>query len=330
ELIIDPGQDQTVCYGSIVTLAGSDAQTYVWDNGITDNTPFIALNTTTYTVIGTDANGCKDTAQVTVNVHPEVVVSGGADQTVCYGTIVTLKGSGAQTYVWDNGITDNTPFVALNTTTYTVIGTDVNGCNDTAQVTVNVHPEVIISGGTDQTVCYGTIVTLSGSGAQTYVWDNGITDNTPFVAFNTTTYTVIGTDANGCKDTAQVTVNVHDELIIDPGQDQTVCYGSIVTLSGSGAQTYVWDNGITDNTPFVALNTNTYTVIGTDANGCKDTAQVTVNVHDELIIDPGQDQTVCYGSVVTLSGSGAQTYVWDNGITDNTPFVALNTTTYTV
>src|SRR5690606_36486343 len=223
-------------------------------------------------------------------------------QTVCYGTIVTLTWSGAHTYVWHNGITDNTPFVALNTRRSSDLGTDANGCKDTAQVTVNVHPELIIDGGADQTVCYGSVVTLSGSGAQTYVWDNGITDNTPFVALNTTTYTVIGTDANVCKDTAQVTVNVHDELIIDPGQDQTVCYGTIVTLTGSGAQTYVWDNGITDNTPFVALNTTTYTVIGTDANGCKDTAQVTVNVHDELIIDPGQDQTVCYCSIVTLSG----------------------------
>src|SRR5690606_41412572 len=155
-----------------------------------------------------------------------------------YGTIVTLTGSGAQTYVWDNGITDNTPFVALNTTTYTVIGTDANGCKDTAQVTVNVHPEVVISGGTDQTVCYGSIVTLSGSGAQTYVWDNGITDNTPFVALNTNTYTVIGTDANGCKDTSQVSGNGNDDLVIYPGQEQTVGYGAVVTLSGGGDQTY--------------------------------------------------------------------------------------------
>src|SRR5690606_14687337 len=150
----------------------------------------VALNTTTYTVVGTDANGCKDTAQVTVNVQPELVVSGGAAiQTVCYGTEVTLTGAGAQTYEWDHGVTDGVPFSALNTTTYTVIGTDANGCKDTAQVTVNVHPGLVISGGADQTVCYGSIVTLSGSGAQTYVWDNGITDNTPFVALNTTTYT---------------------------------------------------------------------------------------------------------------------------------------------
>ena len=59
---------------------------------------------------------------VTVNALPQV--DAGLDQTVCDGTDVTLAGSGASTYIWDNGATDNTPFTASTTTTYTVTGTD--------------------------------------------------------------------------------------------------------------------------------------------------------------------------------------------------------------
>ena len=65
-----------------MTLAGSGASTYTWDNGITDNTAFSPNTTTNYTVTGTDANGCQNTDQVTVTVSALPTVSAGADQTV--------------------------------------------------------------------------------------------------------------------------------------------------------------------------------------------------------------------------------------------------------
>ena len=103
-------------------------------------------------------------------------------------------------------------------------------------VTVNTLPQV--DAGSDQTVCDGTDVTLAGSGATSYSWDNGITDNTPFTASTTTTYEVTGTDGNGCQNTDQVTVTVNALPQVDAGSDQTVCDGADVTLAGSGASTY--------------------------------------------------------------------------------------------
>ena len=76
------------------------------------------------------------------------------------------------------------------------------------------------------------------------------------------------------------TVTVNRLPTVDAGSDQTVCFGDDVTLSGSGASTYSWDNGITDNTAFTASTTTTYTVTGTDANGCQNTDQVTVTVNN--------------------------------------------------
>jgi gliding motility-associated-like protein len=333
--VVNAGLDQTVCEGIQVTLSGSGAQTYAWDNGVVDGVAFTSpIGTTTYTVTGTDINGCVNTDQVDVTVNPLPAVNAGLDQTVCEGVQVTLSGSGAQSYVWDNGVSDGVAFTSpIGTTTYTVTGTDVNGCVNTDQVDVTVNPNPAVDAGVDQTVCEGVQVTLSGSGAQAYVWDNGVVDGAAFTSpIGTTTYTVTGTDGNGCVNTDQVNVTVNPLPAVDAGVDQTVCEGLQVTLSGSGAQTYAWDNGVVDGVAFTSpIGTTTYTVTGTDANGCVNTDQVDVTVNPLPSVDAGVDQTVCDGVQVTLSGSGAQTYVWDNGVIDGVAFTqAVGTTTYTV
>ena len=88
------------------------------------------------------------------------------------------------------------------------------------------------------------------------------------------------------------------------GADQTVCFGDNVTLSGSGASTYTWDNGITDNTAFTASTTTTYG----NRNGRKRMSKHgSSNGNGEYATysNAGSDQTVCFGDDVTLSGSGA-------------------------
>ena len=329
-LPVNAGADQAICIGEPLTLAGSGAVSYTWDNGVTDGTAFNPAATTTYTVTGTDANGCSNTDEITVTVNPLPAVNAGLDQTICINDPVTLSGSGATTYVWDNGITNGTAFNPTATTTYTVTGTDANGCVNTDQVVVNVNALPIVNAGIDQTICINDPVTLSGSGATTYVWDNGITNGTAFNPTATTTYTVTGTDANGCVNTDQVIVNVNALPIVGAGINQTICINDPVTLSGSGATTYVWDNGITNGTAFNPTTTTTYTVTGTDVDGCVNTDQVTVNVNALPAVNAGIDQTICINDPVTLSGSGATTYVWDNGITNATAFNPTATTTYTV
>lgn len=75
-----------------------------------------------------------------------------------------------------------------------------------------------------------------------------------------------------------------EEIIINPlppvdaGQDYIICDGDQTTLSGQGAVSYVWDNGVVDGQPFTPTQTATYTVIGTDANGCQDSDDIVVTV----------------------------------------------------
>jgi len=65
---------------------------------------------------------------------------------------------------------------------------------------------------------------------------------------------------------------------VSAGNDLTVCEGGEIVLSGSGAESYVWNNGVLDTIPFIPTITQDYVVVGTDSNGCigTDTVQVAV------------------------------------------------------
>jgi hypothetical protein len=240
-------------------------------------------STTTYEVTATIvATGCQSTDQVTVTVNPLPSVEAGANQVVCEGEQVTLIGSGSptNTYTWDNSVTDNTAFTPTSTTVYTVTGTDENGCINTDLMSVTVNPLPIVNAGSNTAVCAGESVTLNPTGnADVYVWDNGAQSGVTFVPVATTTYTLTGTiTATGCENTSTITVTVNQNPIVEAGSDQTICANQPITLSGSGASTYVWDNNVTDGVAFTPTSDLTYTVIGTDANGCTGTDQVTVSL----------------------------------------------------
>ncbi len=208
-----------------------------------------------------------------------VPVNAGSDQSVCSGASIVLSGSGAVSYAWSNSVGNGIPFAPSLTNTYTVTGTNINGCSNTDQVTVTVNPLPSVNAGQDQSVCQGGMVTLAGSGANNYSWNNNVQNNIPFTPTASQTYTVTGTDNNNCSNTDQVTVTVNPLPLVNAGQDQFVCQGDMVTLAGSGANNYSWTNNVQNNVPFSPQTAQTYTVTGTDNNNCSATDNVIVTVN---------------------------------------------------
>jgi hypothetical protein len=318
------------CAGGSVLLSAPNGGTYLWSTGAT--TPSISVSTAgNYSVTVTNGAGCSATSTpTTITVNPLPSVSAGANQSICSGAQVTLNGSGATSYAWNNGVTNGVAFTPATTQTYTVTGTDANGCTNTAQVTVTVNALPVVSAGANQSICSGAQVTLNGSGATSYAWNNGVTNGVAFTPANTQMYTVTGTNANGCSNTAQVTVTVNALPVVSAGANQSICSGAQVTLNGSGATSYAWNNGVTNGVAFTPATTQTYAVTGTDANGCSNTAQVTVTVNALPVVSAGANQSICSGAQVTLNGSGATSYAWNNGVTNGVAFTPANTQTYTV
>ncbi|HEX8515270.1 MAG TPA: T9SS type A sorting domain-containing protein [Bacteroidia bacterium] len=352
---ISDDMDNMVCAGTMVTLTGTGADSYTWAGAttVTDGVAFTPSATDTYTVTGTTtATGCVNTATVTVTVEsiPAVTgVSDDMDNIVCAGTMVTLTGSGANTYTWSGAtaVTNGVAFTPSATDTYTVTGTTAGGCSGTATVTVTVNalPSVAgMSDDMDNIVCAGTMVTLTGSGADSYTWagTTTVTDGVAFTPSATDTYTVTGTTtATGCMNTATVTVTVNALPAVagmSDDMDNMVCAGTMVTLTGSGADSYTWagTTTVTDGVAFTPSATDTYTVTGTTtATGCMNTATVTVTVESTPAVtgmSDDMDNMVCAGTMVTLTGSGANTYTWSGAtaVTNGVAFTPSATDTYTV
>ncbi len=331
--------DNEVCDGESFTFTGGGADTYTWDLGVTNGVAFTgSVGTETYTVTGTDANGCQNTATVDATVHelPTVTASVDDDE-VCDGVSFTFTGGGADTYSWDSGVTDGVAFTAsVGTDTYTVTGTDANGCQNTATIDATVHDQPSVTASVDDDeVCDGESFVFTGGGAATYAWDLGVTDGLAFTAsVGTATYTVTGTDANGCQNTATVDATVYElPTVTATVDDSEVCDGASFVFTGGGAATYAWDLGVTDGLAFTAsVGTDTYTVTGTDANGCQNTATVDATVYALPAVTASVDASeVCEGHSFIFTGGGATSYAWDMGVTDGVSFEALvGTETYTV
>ncbi|MEZ5017655.1 MAG: PKD domain-containing protein [Flavipsychrobacter sp.] len=331
---VSAGSNQNLCAGSTLQLTATGATSYTWSpsTGLSCTncaSPFAnPTTTTTYTTIGTDANGCKDTSDVTITILSKPTVSAGSNKTICIGSSTTLTATGATSYTWSpsTGLSCTTcpsPTASPTTTTvYTVVGTAGNGCTDTATVTVTVNPLPIVSAGSDKAICSGSSTILQATGATSYTWtpSTGLSctncPNPTASPTTTTTYTVTGTDGNGCVNTDQVVVTVNALPNVIASANTSICLNDSTQLTATGANTYVWtpSTGLSCTTcanPYAKPTiTTTYTVTGTDINGCVNSDAVTVTVNPLPNIDAGTDKTICNGSSVTLLATGGNTYTW--------------------
>lgn len=341
--------DAAVCNGIPASLTASGADTYSWSPATDLNTttgPNVISSTTSatsYTVTGTNANGCVSTAvsNVTINSLPTAALT--APTSVCQNDAATLTGSGGTTYEWlaPASLAGTTNTVATEilttTTTYTLVAFNTAGCSDTisAVVTVNPLPTVTVNSGT---MCFGTSLDLNASGAVTYSWSPSTSlsgsSGSPVTATPsaTTIYTVTGTDANGCSSSATSTVTVNPLPTITVNSE-TMCKGETSVLQASGAVSYVWspaaDLSASTGSTVVssATSTTTYTVTGTDANGCQNQATSTVTISPDPTLTIPSDQTICYGQTISLNAVSNGTVEWD-GYSNNaqlTPSVGAHT-----
>ncbi|MGZ3904610.1 MAG: T9SS type B sorting domain-containing protein [Bacteroidia bacterium] len=335
-----------ICPGATATLTANGASTYTWNTSatgatITDN-PMVNTN---YTVTGTDANGCINTATTTIAVVNTLTVTATPSvTTICNGSSATITGGGASSYTWTpssslssgNGTSVSASPTVM--TTYTVVGSS-GSCKDSTTFTVNVNTLPNVTAATTATtVCSGISVTLNGGGAQTYTWSNGVTDGIAFTPSTTQTYTVNGTDANGCVNSATVSVSVTNLTITATSSTPSVCIGSSATLTAMGATNYTWSpsstlssaNGSTVTATPTSTVPVTYTVVGT-AGTCSASTTVSFSVNTPPVITASASATsVCQGGTVTVNASGALVYVWTGGVSNGVPFTPSSTQTYSV
>lgn len=278
----------SICIGASAVLTAGGASTYTWNTSATTTTISVSPTvTTSYTVTGTAANTCTNTAVRTLTVNPLPTINVSTSSSViCIGQSANLNASGASTYTWMPGSLVGAAVVATPTanTTYTVTGTSAGGCNNTAVRSVTVNPlPTINTAASNSVICAGQSTTLTATGATSYTWNpGGVTGSA--VAMNptsTTNYTVTGTNANGCSNTAVRSVTVNPLPTIATAASPTlICTGQTTTLNATGAASYTWNPGGTvgASTAVSPTVSTTYSVNGTSAQGCNNTALITVSV----------------------------------------------------
>jgi gliding motility-associated-like protein len=344
-----------ICPGQSTTLTANSpgATTYSWSNGATTSTITVSPSvTTTYTVTVTApaANGATGTgtATATVIVLPSTdplcgcTVTASNNGPVCIGSTFNLTASNLTggTYVWSlagNQIgntqnVNNVPAATSGSFPITVTATDNIGNVCTATTTVVVNPLPIVSAGIDLSTCLGGLVTLTGSGANTYQWTGGVQNGVAFSPSSTNSYTVTGTDINNCINTDDVTVSILSAQMPSISSSVTTgCVPTEVTFinNNPSATNCTWNFGNNQTSSLCFDPTTVYSQVGcyditltqTDSQGCDTT--VTFNdvvciedVEASFYLSPG---TIGPGnSTVTFynNSSNAVSYQWYFG--DNT------------
>jgi hypothetical protein len=285
------GSDVVICAGASTGLQATGASTYQWSiNGgaaVGLNNPNIAnpsaspTTTTTYSVLGVDANGCTNVNQVQVSVNVLPIVNAGANTSICPGIPTTLGAAGASTYAWSpstglTGVNSATPTAnPASTQTYTVTGTDANGCQNTDQVTVTVFPQPTVTASSTSPIIECQTAQLTATGLVSYNWVNtagpdasiatpnaSITDVGPMA---NASYAVTGLDANGCSGgtTVSVVVNPITVSIVNATAVNPSTFSFDIT---SNAMNFDWDfysDGTTDVSTSATTIQNSYSTAPT-------------------------------------------------------------------
>ena len=232
----------------------------------------------------TNIGGCTDTLTQPITIYPLPTINAGNDTIICPGFSIPLTATGAVTYTWETGTQNGGLYAPSTPETISVSGIDANGCINEDSLILTLYPGAVVDAGPDTSVCFGTVITLAATGGGTYIWNNGVIDNqafTPIVGITTNIVSV--TNATGCinSDTMQLTVWANP--IVNAGASQNICEGASTSVSGSGANTYVWNNNVQNGVSFIPTVNNTYNVVGTNLNGCIGTDSLIINIEPAAI-----------------------------------------------
>jgi len=337
------------CFGgnngsaAVNATGGNLPYTYSWNTSPVKTTAAVTgLTAGTYQVTITDAKGCSAIASVTISQPAMLNASIASKINVTCNSLnngsATLAASGGTipyTYSWNTmpvqtGITATT----LAAGNYVATVTDVNGCTDTAQVTIT--QPAVLNASINQKLdvsCNGytngsaTAIAAGGTTPYTYSWNTTpVQTGSAATSLAAGSYIVTVTDYEGCTDTAMVTIGQPAVLNATiSAKTDVACFNgnngqaTVAATGGTTPYTYSWNTSpiqtsITANT----LRAGAYIVTVTDNKGCTDTAQVGIAQPALLVATvTGKTDALCNGSSdggatgVASGGTSPYTYSWN-------------------
>ncbi len=322
-------------------------------NATTGNNFYNILNLPngTYTIVVTDANGCTDTVVITLtNGANTLNVTAVATPGLCglNGSILVNIAGGTSPYTvtWTGPVNGSAStagnsynIVNLPSGTYAIVVTDANGCNDNATVTLtNTANNLSFTRTVTNGICgeNGSILIniVTGTPTFTITWAGPVSGSATTAAnsYNipnlpSGNYTLMVTGSNGCSQQLTATVTVSENnLDITDTANTGLCgqEGSVGLIISGGAGTYniVWsgpESGTATSAnglyTIFGLQSGTYNITVTDANGCLETETTTlINTESDLDLIAQGNNGICgqLGSITvnTTGGNAPYTITW--------------------
>ncbi|MDL2283399.1 gliding motility-associated C-terminal domain-containing protein, partial [Odoribacter sp. OttesenSCG-928-G04] len=170
--------------------------------------------------------------------------------------------------------------------------------------------------------CSGDMLTLTGAGASSYTWTNGVQNGVPFMP-SAGQYTVTGTGANGCVKSSVVTVTLTPKptILSISASSNNICQGEsiIFNAQASAGANITWSDGITNGVPYTPMTTGypVYTATATLATApfcsVESSVSVTVDPRTEIYYKSKSPRNIAIGKNGSFSvkarGKGL-TYQW--------------------
>ncbi|WMN12697.1 FG-GAP-like repeat-containing protein [Marivirga salinae] len=313
-----------------------------------------------------DTNTCfnSDSIRVIKNDLPEFSL--GPDQQICEGNIVQLEiDNPADSINWFNNLGEQLldtsailNFEVNQNQTWWAEQWNASSCvfSDTVQITNIPLPD--FDAGDSILICEEAEVQLNTEGINdnwTFAWSPAAFLSDASIANpianpeEDTWFFLEVQNAEGCVYTDSVFVGLDQPLILDAGEDRTICLDDFTELGGAPTADgsnftyqYEWSPAESLDDPNVAnpianpSETTTFQLIAWAGNCKADTAEVTVSVQFPPEITLTADTTIGAGDAIQVLASGGSFYQWkpERGLSDATianPIASPSrTTSYTV
>jgi gliding motility-associated-like protein len=332
-IVIAPA-NTLVCLGSLAGYTATGANSYTWSYGnVTGPVLSVyAAGPSVFTVTGSGPNGCTATNTAVLNVIPLPVITASATPLeLCPGKSATLTASGASGYTWSPGSFPGSVVTVFppSTTVYTVTGS-LNGCESSTVVTVTIRNFSVfasVSNAFDCTVTTASVFVAPVFTNNTVLWSGaGITSgattatatvNKTGLYFVTVTDTITKCTASH---SVQVTSNAAPLIFtVIPSSEKICIPGNTISLLFTGPGTGTWfplgsttpgTGQVVSASPSVSTTYSVRVALGV----CEGNGAATVYVATTpTVVAAASSASLCAGTSVTLTASGADGYVWIPG-----------------
>jgi len=304
----DLGPDLSRCGGSQIIRSNIFGANYSWNTGQTSAIIF-ATTSGQYYVDITSPNGCVSSDTINIDIYSQP--SSGLPDTleVCSDTGFVLASTPFAQTRWNTG--DTTSSISVNTSgRYSVAITDSFGCSSTDFIQLTIHSLPAVYAGRDTLHC-GDTVSITASGANSYVWNTNDSTNT-ILATASGNYIVRGQDLNGCINSDTIAVDLVDIPLPNLGNDSTFCASSILLNPGNYAN-YMWNTGTSTST-LLAASSGTFSVSVVDSNGCIGNDTIILQINSLPVVYLGRDTSFCENTLQLDAGTFSTT-TWSTGST---------------